>query len=157
MITIKKIFCPTDFSEPSLEALDTARGLAVRFGAELHIMHCAEPIPVPTTPTAQIGMPTETMDVSGYQKHIVDRAKESLEELAKKHANQDVKVQIHLSEGKPQNEIVMAAKEIGADLMVISSHGTSGLRRFIFGSVADKIIRTSPCPVLTMTPEQEGD
>ncbi|MBU2500262.1 universal stress protein [bacterium] len=153
MIDIKKILCPIDFSEPSLVALSTARGLAARFGAELHLMHCVEPIPVPAGPTTQIGMPAETLDVTSYQKHMLQRAREDLEKLSSEHSTDDTPVRIHLAEGKPQNEIVACAGDIGADLMVISSHGTSGLRRFIFGSVADKIVRTSPCPVLTMTPE----
>ncbi|MGD9548654.1 MAG: universal stress protein [Candidatus Krumholzibacteriia bacterium] len=153
MIDIRKILCPIDFSEPSLAALSTARGFAARFGAELHLMHCVEPIPVPAGPTTQIGMPAETLDVTSYQQHMLQRAREDLEQLASEHSTDDTPVRIHLAEGKPQNEIVACARDIGADLMVISTHGTSGLRRFIFGSVADKIVRTSPCPVLTMTPE----
>ena len=149
MITFKRILCPTDFSEPSRKAIDLARTLAVQFGAEFRIMHCVEPVTM-HGPTIDIGAPASTFDVAGYQNLIMKQAEESLRALSAELSSRDLDVSSHLARGKPGDEIAAHAEDFGADLVVIATHGESGWRRFLFGSVAEKVVRTAHCPVLTV-------
>ncbi len=149
MVTFERILCPTDFSEPSRQAIDLARTLAVQFGAELRIMHCVEPVTI-HGPTVDIGAPASNFDMAGYQDMILKQAEESLRALSAELSSRELEVSIHLARGKPGDEIAVHAKAFNADLVVIATHGESGWRRFLFGSVAEKVVRTAHCHVLTV-------
>jgi universal stress protein A len=148
MTSIEKILCPVDFSEPSEKGLELARSLAARLGAELHIMHSIDVAPVIATPRISAAAPV--FDVSGYRKALMESAEERLAALADHQETADVRVTTHLAEGAAAHEIIDLAAKLGVDMIVIATHGHSGWRRLIFGSVTEKVVRTAPCPVLTV-------
>ncbi len=146
MLPITKILCPTDFSQPSYEALEAAKELALHFSAELILMNVVTPIPVvPASPD-----PTG-VDLSGYQLEMVGFAKESMETLLKERIPPEITARHMVFQGNPADEIVHTASQEEVDMIVIATHGLTGWRRFIFGSVAEKVVRLSPRPVLTIT------
>ncbi len=149
MAIFTRILCPTDFSEPARQAIELARDLARRFGAELRLVHCVEPVTL-HGPTVDIGAPTSTFDVTGYQELIYEKAAERLRTMGESLSSAELSVSTHLGRGKPGDEIPAHAEDWGADLVVIATHGESGWRRFLFGSVAEKVMRTARCPVLTV-------
>jgi nucleotide-binding universal stress UspA family protein len=138
----KHILVPTDFGEPSQQALDTAIDLAKRFDASLTIVHCQE-IPV----YAYGAVPFVTADVLGP---IQEAARAQLElTLA------DVKTRVPgatglLRHGVAWAEILGAVDETHADLVVMGTRGRRGVAHALLGSVAEKVVRTSPVPVLTV-------
>ncbi|MDY0110097.1 MAG: universal stress protein [Candidatus Krumholzibacteria bacterium] len=150
---IKTILCPTDFSEPAERALKAARGFALRFEARIVLLHVSEPLPLLASP--HVGGAVTNFDVPGYQEARLEQAREHLEALAKKHASPDLKLETRLREGVPADMINDTAAEEEADMIVIATSGRSAFRRFLFGSVAEKVIRSAPCPVLTIASSDE--
>ncbi len=152
MLPFKKILCPTDFSEPSSEALKVANELALHFSAELCLVHVLAPIPVVTAATTPIsaGAPTTTFDVVAYEKELKVASQEKLSALIDRGVAKELKVQSYLAQGKAADEIARIAEKEKVDLIIISTHGETGFRHMIFGSVAEKVVRHAPCPVLTI-------
>jgi universal stress protein A len=152
MLPFKKILCPTDFSQHSYEALKMADELALKFGASLYLLHVIAPVPIITatgTPmTAGIG-PSE-FNVPFYQQELKTSAEKKLRELVKRRIPKKLKVQSIVVHGNAADEIVQMAKREKIGLIVIATHGETGFRHFIFGSVAEKVVRLAPCPVLTI-------
>jgi nucleotide-binding universal stress UspA family protein len=143
-VEIHKILVPVDFSEYSQHALDEAIGLAKKFGAELHLLHCYQVYPVGGVAPYDVALP-ETLE-----RTIQEAARGLLAEWAKKAAGQGVHVQRHLSVSAPSSGIADLAETLGVDLIVIGTRGLSGLKHVLLGSVAERTIRTAPCPVLTV-------
>jgi universal stress protein A len=147
MLPITKIFCPTDFSEPSYKALKEANDLAKHFNAELILIHVLHPlIMYPATMGAPGIVKTQVSDEA--QRN--DIAKKSLEMTLKEKIDASVKSRSILAPGNPADEIVYHAKEEKANLIVIGTHGFTGWRHLIMGSVAEKVVRLAHCPVLTI-------
>ena len=145
MLPFKKIVCPTDFSEPACKAIKAAGELAEKFAAELILMHVVGPVPVLETPTGLAGF-----DVAAYQQELSASAASSLQMRLEKHVPSSVVARTVVVHGEAAHEIVRVANEEGADLIVVSTHGESGWRHRIFGSVAEKVIRNADCPVLAI-------
>ena len=143
MLPFQKIVCPTDFSEPACKAIKAAGEMAEKFSAELILLHVVGPVPVLETPTGLAGF-----DVAAYQQELSDSAKASLKSRLEKHVPESVNVTSMVVHGEAAHEIVRVSNEEGADLIVLSTHGESGWRHRIFGSVPDKVIRLAECPVL---------
>lgn len=133
----RKILVSTDFSPPSLEALRYARELAAKTGAELHLLHVCT-IPVHVYP-GYSPVPVLNTDVEAA-------ASKALDELAATNGALAHKMRV----GIPADEILREAKEIGADLLVMATHGRSGLARVVIGSVVERVLRHSPIPVLAV-------
>ena len=154
MLPFKRILCPTDFSEPALEALKAASELAQHFAASLLVVNIVPPIPVPTRPIAGATLAepelSPAFDVTSYLMELTNSAKEELENLLKEHVPQGILAQVAVSSGQPDLEIIKIAKEERADLIVIATHGQRGWRRFLFGSVAEKVVRLAEKPVLVI-------
>jgi nucleotide-binding universal stress UspA family protein len=148
MLPIKKILCPTDFSDPSYGALKTANELALHFSAELIVVHVVSPIPV-IPPSAA---PTEfaEFNIPSYQLEMEAMAEKTLDETVKERIPDNVASRCFVVQGDPTNEIVRLATDENVDMIVIATHGLTGWRRVIFGSVAGKILRLAPCPVLSL-------
>jgi nucleotide-binding universal stress UspA family protein len=144
MLPFKKILCPTDFSEPSNMAIKAADELATHFSAELYIVHIVSPIPAIASTGAT------AFNVPEYQKELVASAKMSLKNMVDNRVSKTLKVHPIVAIGIEANEITRIANIEKVDLIVISTHGRTGWRNFIFGSVAEKIIRFSTIPVLTI-------
>jgi len=147
MLTFRKILCPTDFSDPSFRALATADELARRYNAELHVLHVVMPVPLVELPP---GAGTVAFDVKKYEADMIDVFGKTLDEALSEHVKPDVPVHRHLEIGDPAHEIIKLADQIKPDVIVIATHGRTGLKRFIYGSVAEAVVRRSPCAVLTI-------
>jgi len=145
-MTVKNILVPTDFSAGSQEAVRYAFDLASSLGASLHIMHVLEN---PFAPGAFMEMyaPPPAEYFNDLERQAEARLRSSLteEQLAR------VRVELSTRLGNPVAEILdRLEEEPNIDLVVMATHGRGGVARLLMGSVTEKIIRTAPCPVLTL-------
>jgi nucleotide-binding universal stress UspA family protein len=143
VLPIKSILCPTDFSEPSYEALGAACELAEHFGSDLIILHVVAPIP---QVASNIG--PSAFNINTYQFELEKDAKKQLVEVVLERVPKSLKVRQLVTHGNAADKILQSAK---VDLIVIASHGRTGWRDIVFGSVAEKVVRLSPVPVLTVS------
>ncbi|MCS7273444.1 MAG: universal stress protein [Fimbriimonadales bacterium] len=144
----KKILAPTDFSEPSYKALDMAVALAQHFDAELHILHVVPPLHVVPVPV--------NVEVTLYESELREAAERSMQELIAQRIPEGLTVFASVVWGDPADEIISYQKEKDIDLIVIATHGRTGWRRWVFGSVTEKVVRHPTCPVLTINITPEG-
>ena len=151
MLPVKNILCPTDFSEPSYEALKVADELAVHFGAAIHIITVVPLVPIVEAP---IGVESASFNIASYQQELEGQAKKSLKNLVEQKVNKEIKVSTSVLIGNAAAEVMRYATEKNMDLVVIATHGLSGWRRFISGSTTEQIVRQSSCPVLTICKPQ---
>ncbi len=152
MFTFKKILWPTDFSEPSFEALKTAKELASHFSSELYLVHVIRPMP----PIVEIPRDRPSFNVSLYRKELRSSAEKSLQEVINKKVGKRLKVHAFVANGDAAVEINRIAKREHIELIVIATQGTTGRRSFFFGSVAEKVVRIASTPVLTIrSPHKE--
>ncbi|MEN6616207.1 MAG: universal stress protein [Syntrophorhabdus sp.] len=142
----KKILCPVDFSKFTPQIVAYAADLAKKYGSELHMLHV---IPNLTyfTPYESFLTPENLVAI---EKNIQDEVNSDFAKLLK---TMDVKVKTATREGTPFVEIIDYAKTEGIDLIVMGTHGRSGIEHILIGNVAEKVVRKSPCPVLTIRPE----
>jgi nucleotide-binding universal stress UspA family protein len=154
MLPFKKILVPTDFSEPAQEAFKTAVELARHFSAQLLMVHVVPPIPVAYQP---LDNPPLAFDITVYLEDLVRISKENLQNYVTKHVPQGVPATISVAAGDPAYEILRLAKELEADLIVIATHGHGGWRHFLFGSVAEKVVRQADRPVLVVHAPPEAN
>ncbi len=148
MFPFKKILCPTDFSDPSLCGLRMAQEMAGTFKSEIIVLNVHKPIP--TLPTPRIEASDVTFDISAYEEHVAEDAKETLANLADSIFDDATRVRLEVRMGRPADEILKFAESEGVDAIFIATHGRTGLAHMVFGSVAEKIVRRSRCPVLTI-------
>jgi nucleotide-binding universal stress UspA family protein len=143
-IQIKRILVPVDFSAQSLKALHYALSFADQYGAELIVLNVVEPAVYPS----ELGyIPSE---IEALHENVMKNAKERLRELVSKRLPTDRPTEQQVRVGAPFLEIAAAAKEMEADLIVIATHGYTGLRHVFLGSTAERVLRHAPCPVLTV-------
>ena len=138
MLAIRKILCPTDFSDSARPAFDLACALARDYRAALVVMHVAPPTPAFAPDGIAIPVPVEGPDelrARLVQLHPVDPGME---------------VEYHVAEGDAGEQLLKAARDTKADVIVMGTHGKSGLTRLLMGSVAESVMRHAPCPVLTV-------
>ena len=146
MLPLKTILCPTDFSDFSFEALKKGAELAHRFGAELCVLHVMPEL----QNSPQV---TQFADFAGVVPSVFEGdtragAEHALAAFIQRHHLDDLRVRALVKRGGAADEIVVGAREVGADLIVLATHGLTGWRGQIFGSVAEKVLRIAPCPVL---------
>jgi nucleotide-binding universal stress UspA family protein len=142
MIPFKKILVPVDFSPASNEALTAAIELAKRDGAELELVHVWE-VPSYTYATLEYA----ATDLMGP---VREAAKAQLDETLAGVRKELPRVSGTLKQGAPWQEVLGVIESSKPDLVIMGTHGRKGVRRMLLGSVAEKIVRTSPVPVLTM-------
>lgn len=147
MRPVLKIVAPTDFSAMSMQALDTAVTLAKTFGARLHLLHAVRNVALASTDVAA-GLDREAM-----RSHLEAEAEARLAALAPRLHGADHGEAVRT--GPPGSAILEYANEIGADLIVIATHGRRGLARFFVGSTAEHVLRRAACPVVTVRPRPE--
>jgi nucleotide-binding universal stress UspA family protein len=145
-MNIQRILAPTDLSELSKQGLQTALGLAETFGAKLLLLHVVEPPPYQVEGLLPSQLGTTLLDDLERQA-----SKELAQMLSDKHGSQ-VEVMQRVVVGIPYRKIVEVAEEEKSDLIVMTTHGRTGLSHLVMGSVAEKIVRTASCPVLTLRP-----
>lgn len=144
----KRICCPIDFSDASRAAMEVAADLARRTGAELWLLH-AYPVPGYTFPDGSVvASPKMLQDLAdGAQRHL-DEWRTAAEGLGAP------RVETAKEAGEPAAEIVAFARERGVDLLVLGTHGRTGLEHALMGSIAERVVRKAHCPVLTVRPPQ---
>jgi nucleotide-binding universal stress UspA family protein len=151
MLPVKRILCPTDFSAPACTCVKAANELALHFGAELLLVNI-----VPVVPTAPPD-PNYVFKVPEYERYLHLDAEKHLEEVQRDLIDEKVRVTPLVGHGDAADEIVAIAEREEADLIVISTHGSTGLERWVFGSVAERVVRLSTVPVLTVRQEKKGE
>jgi len=138
MLPIRTILYPTDFSESSRSAFHHACSLARDGGAHLVVLHV---MPPPVTFNGEgVLLPPPVQDW--------DRMQERLQQVTA--PDPKVHLEHRLAQGDASSEILWVAKELKCDLMVMGTHGRTGLGRLLMGSVAEQVLRRAPCPVLTV-------
>lgn len=150
MLPIKNILCPTDFSEPANEGIKKANELASHFSARLILIHVVSTTPiVPASPAL-----TGFHDLSALAE-LEKAARETIATDAKRLVDGNVESQLMVVNGNAADEITRVAEEEKVDLIVISTHGLSGWRKFFFGSVTEKVAKSTSIPVLLIHPPAE--
>ncbi len=168
-LPLKRILCPVDQTpvstsapagaqpdcahghgptEAACRALSAAEELANTFCGELLLVHVLPPTPLPVPPLD--GSWTPPFDVVAYEAQLREDYRLSLERLRKERLGAKARVRVRVLTGDPATEIVRIAKEEKADLIVLPTHGRTGLSHVFFGSVAEKVVRHAECPVLTL-------
>lgn len=151
MIQLRRILVPTDFSQHSQCALDYACAFAARFGSELHLLHVVNDV-VPIVPEAGMVLP----DIQSYRRELVTAAEQELARLPAPGQHTTSYVLRKVCAGQAFVEIVRYAREHEIDLIVLGSHGRSGLSHVLMGSVAERVVRKADCPVLVVRTGQHG-
>ena len=139
----KTILVPTDLSEGAEEALDYALDLAAALGAQVHLLNVVG-IPSLGVPELGLAMASVTIDT------VVVENQKAIDELAARKRTIAPIGQAILRTGDAKDTILQVAKELGADLIVMGTHGRRGLKRALLGSIAELVVRTAACPVLTV-------
>ena len=150
MFSIRKILCPTDFSEPAHKGVEAGVKLAEKFSARLILAHVVTPpvLPVGAHPAAGGAAGGQRIPLLLDERQAQARA--DLQELLGKRIPGHLASASRILFGRPADEIVRLAEEEDVDLIVIATHGQTGWGRIFFGSVAEKVVRLADCPVLTV-------
>ncbi len=146
MIQINRILVPTDFSDCSRQATSYARELATRFASEIHLVTVVDPTPL-VAASAGAPVPTSLLE---------DRERSAELDIARwpdKEFDQQMSVTRKVLHGVPFVEIVRYARQQSVDLIVMGTHGRTGLTHALIGSVAERVVRKANCPVLVVRPE----
>lgn len=146
MITLKKILVATDFGEAAEAALRYGRALARNFNATLYVMHVADDVSARLfAGEAYVGI------LPDVQRDVDASARKQLAELLVDDDPQPLPTKsVMVTSNAPALAIVQYAKDNGIDLIVLGTHGRTGIEHLLLGSVAEKILRLAPCPVLTL-------
>jgi nucleotide-binding universal stress UspA family protein len=140
MPRFNRILCPVEFDPNSVQALRLAGELSHERNAILHLLHVVD---VAIPPKAEVTVPFDKIEAAVTTK---------LERLARQEIDRGVRYEIHVETGDPALQILDAAKRLRANLILMATHGRKGLHRLVLGSVAERVVRKAPCPVLTLTP-----
>jgi len=146
---IKRILCPVDFSEATKFALTPAVSLATEFNAELILCHVLD------YPYPHVGPVVRGFDVESYYDVMEEKALSQIEEYVDDDARVHAPTRAVVRRGSAYGEIVRLAEEEDVDLVVLPTHARTGLDHILWGSVAEKVVRLAPCPVMTVSPRLE--
>lgn len=151
-MTAKKILVATDLSEASAPALSSAVELGGALGAQVTLLHVLEP---PPTPPGLEAFALEGLPIDWEERLLRGRAiaaQERVDQLAKAASTPTVQVVPKLITGLLPDSLMSEIKASGYDLLIVGSHGRKGVAHFFLGSVAEKLVRNAPCPVLVVRP-----
>jgi len=143
-VNVRKILCATDFSEHSYRALDLAVSMAKDFGAELILLHVVADAMINDAIVA------EDQPMRAYLAESEGRLDAHLDRLIQERTGSELKVEKVLTRGTPHRKIVAVAREKGADLIVLATHGRGPVEQFFIGSTAEQVVRHAGCSVLTV-------
>jgi len=148
-MAVRRILCPLDFSEPSAHALEQAARMARWYGARLTVLH-VRPTVVPHPDISAEGhmAPWLVAELETLRQRVTAACADA--------AAAGVQVDAMTSAGEPVHEILTHAETLAADLIVLGTHGLSGFRHLVLGSVTEKVLRRATCPVLTVPPRAPG-
>ncbi len=142
---LRSLLVPVDFSGCSLSAVDYALGLAQPFGATVTLLHVVEPAVFPEN---HLMSPPE---VDETNRSLIEAGRERLASVIRQRRGNDrVSIESLVRLGRAHSEISDTAKALGIDLIVMATHGSTGLRSALMGSTAERVVRGAPCPVLTV-------
>lgn len=147
MINIKKVLFPTDFSENSNYAFDYARDLSQKLGARLYILHVIHEL-IDTT-----GFYIPNISLDQLQKDLEEGAEKMMGKFLKEKMGDFKDYEFMNVIGLPHIEILQAARDKKIDMIVMGTHGRTGIDKVLFGSTAEKVVKKAPCPVLTVRHE----
>jgi nucleotide-binding universal stress UspA family protein len=152
MVTLKNVLVATDFSEPSEAALLYGRELAARFGATLHLLHVA-----PSVLIGKLAAENYFASAPEIQKEVEDDARRQLHQiLVDTDGSGPASIPVVLTGSSPALAILEYAKGHEIDIIVMGTHGRGALAHLVMGSVAERVVRLAPCPVLTVRhPERD--
>lgn len=142
---MKRILVPVDFSKPSMRALDYAIDLSKPFGAEVTVCSVVEPI--------YLAVPYADGQSAAIASLIIEQRRNAvaqLNRLRKRYSARGVDLTTCVVEGVPAEAIAAVADRLKTELIVIATHGRTGLSHLLLGSVAERVVRSAPCPVLTV-------
>ncbi len=145
MKKIDDIMVSIDFSKNSNIILDAALYLAREFKANLTVVHVAE------TLTAYAGLSIPHISLPKLEEELQESARKKMEDIIQ-NINEEFTITSNILSGDAAEQIVSFAKENDFDLLVLGTHGFKGIGKILLGSVAEKVVRTAPCPVLTIKP-----
>jgi nucleotide-binding universal stress UspA family protein len=143
-MNMRKILVPTDFSTGARAAIKAALGMARSLGAEITLLNVF-PLPNYILPDGSVFL----AEAPTFAQ-IATRASEALGEIKKSLSAEGLTVHIEAVAGAPAEEIVRVARDGGFDMIVMGTHGRTGWAHLLIGSVAERVVRLSPCPVLTV-------
>lgn len=144
MVSLQRILVPVDFSHSARYSLDIAVNVAEKFGARIYLLHVFE------MPFDYLHWLNIEMDESELYSSIQAEMDEALNDLVRQFARPSVPIEpLFIENGVPFVEIIRIAKELAIDLIVMGTHGRSAIPHLLIGSVAEKVVRKAPCPVLT--------
>jgi len=150
---VKKILAPIDFSEHSMNAMRSAMELAKDVGAEVHLMHVIAPhhhfIPLPLATSAE-----ESRELV-REAAMIEQAEQELARIKKDDFGDSKNVSTFAVVGHPVQKLVDYAKEQSIDLIVMATHGRSGIEHVLLGGTTEKIVRSSPCSVLVIRAKKQ--
>jgi universal stress protein A len=147
---IKTILVPTDFSKSADQALERALQLAELTQAEIHFVNAYELPTAVGTLDVPLALPQEFFD------QIRDASQRQLDQRVKKATAGGIKAQAHLTCDTPARAILDAAAKVNADLIVMGTHGRTGMKHVLLGSVAERVVRLATCPVMTVKAPEHG-
>jgi nucleotide-binding universal stress UspA family protein len=151
MISLHRILVPTDFSEHSKNALRYAAAFAEKFGAEIQLLHVFQDLAIFQPDAVSPGPPTVPP-----REEMLAAARGALARSIQECPVKGLPIHPEVREGAPHEEIVVYAREKNVDLIIMGTHGRGWLAHVLMGSVAEKVVRKAPCPVLTVRhPEHE--
>ncbi|HEY3027095.1 MAG TPA: universal stress protein [Pyrinomonadaceae bacterium] len=152
-VKVRSILLPTDFSDCANFALPYAAGIARATGASLLCVHVVETV-VPAVGYSGMSEPLPIADIS---EQLEESAEREMPRVAACEECAGLNVEEMIVHGDAATEIVRVARERSVDLIVVSSHGRTGLGRILFGSTAEAVVRHATCPVLVVKPPQEEE
>lgn len=140
----KKILFPTDFSEGSAVAVPYVRDLAEKYGAMVYVLHVLYDV------AKASGWYVPTIDMEKFYAELRISAEEEIKKFVSGNLDGLGDVESAVATGMPSDKIISFVEENGMDLVVMGTHGRSGINMVLFGSTAAKVVRHAPCPVLTV-------
>ena len=147
-IHLRRILVPVDFSEPSKNSLRYAVSFAKHFQAELLLAYVVEPaVYPPDFSFGQVGIPN-------LEREMRERGEQELRRLIEKYVAGQAPFRSKICTGKPFLEIIDTAKQENVDLIIIATHGQTGVEHILFGGTAEKVVRKAPCPVLVVRAQE---
>lgn len=143
-LKIRRILVPVDFSTNSRQALRHAIAFAAQYKATLVLLHVVEPVVYP----ADLGFPPMTLQTTAVD--FQDAARMRLESLVEEELPEGIPLETRIKVGRPYQEICDSAAKDRIDLLLVSTHGYTGLKHVLLGSTAERVVRHAPCPVLVV-------
>ena len=151
IVSPKRILWPTDFSELSLKGGRYARGMSEHFGAHLHIIHVMPPV---MTPDYSVMLPT-SLPVSTAEPELIAACRQSIAKVIADNFGGDSTIVYDAFLGNPWFGVCEYAQREQIDLIVVATHGRTGLEHVLIGSTAERIVQHAPCPVLTVKSSEQ--